>query len=431
MKKTVLLYKIHRWLGLTMSVVMLLLCLTGGILLIGQDMTGDSSQEEGMYISARELWQDLPVAMLSAEVEYPSWNIYSVRVDEQKGILRLQLRNNDSASASSDKKLLLWQHVQQSLLEKQAIKSDNSLWNMVSNVSHDLHLRLGLGSFGHELLKVLCVLFLLIIVTGVMLYPSFMKGISFGARRKYTKRLYWADMHKFLGIVSGTWLVILTASALIILLYTDARASYGKSAWYEAENNFISIRDDVSGLGRLTPLGAVNDMIDEIPDRRVVAMTLPSSKNSFYGFEVTDIPKRQGNFSCAEWYFLTEDGKTVYSKSAPIIVKLGEWALNLHLHNHDGRWLHFMWLVLVCVSVGMVISGVLAYGFRFTKILLVHDRNQVVSGSRDNCVWKWPVIVCGFSIAGLFLPLLPGAGIVAGGIFLGLVMLIYVYFLVV
>ena len=174
MKKTVLLYKIHRWLGLTMSVVMLLLCLTGGILLIGQDMTGDSSQEEGMYISARELWQDLPVAMLSAEVEYPSWNIYSVRVDEQKGILRLQLRNNDSASASSDKKLLLWQHVQQSLLEKQAIKSDNSLWNMVSNVSHDLHLRLGLGSFGHELLKVLCVLFLLIIVTGVMLYPSFM-----------------------------------------------------------------------------------------------------------------------------------------------------------------------------------------------------------------------------------------------------------------
>ena len=250
MKKTVLLYKIHRWLGLTMSVVMLLLCLTGGILLIGQDMTGDSSQEEGMYISARELWQDLPVAMLSAEVEYPSWNIYSVRVDEQKGILRLQLRNNDSASASSDKKLLLWQHVQQSLLEKQAIKSDNSLWNMVSNISHDLHLRLGLGSFGHELLKVLCVLFLLIIVTGVMLYPSFMKGISFGARRKYTKRLYWADMHKFLGIVSGTWLVILTASALIILLYTDARASYGKSAWYEAENNFISIRDEVSGLGR-------------------------------------------------------------------------------------------------------------------------------------------------------------------------------------
>ena len=56
---------------------------------------------------------------------------------------------------------------------------------------------------------------------------------------------------------------------------------------------------------------------------------------------------------------------------------------------------------------------------------------SVNTGSRDNCVWKWPVIVCGFSIAGLFLPLLPGAGIVAGGIFLGLVMLIYVYFLVV
>ena len=413
--KTLFLYKLHKWTGIVSAVTMLVLCATGVILLLGDDMTGSSSQR--IPVDDAALWQDMPAAMDASQKTYPDWQIYSARIDEQCGIIRLRLQKNDTA----DSKLVIWEHAGQYLLERQNSQPD-SIWK----TAHKLHLRLNLGTAGHELLKWLCAIALITMLTGVLIYCPFMKTQSFGEVRHTSRRLYWADMHKFLGMAGMAWLAVLTFTALVILFYSDARTSINRSVWANAASAFAV--DAAKQVPAVTPLEGIRSIRENMPHSRIASLVMPTKQYPFYGFEVSSYPLRQGNFVPAQWYFLSLDGKERYHEEAPLIIAVGGMALNLHLHNHDLFVLRLLWFFFLFVAIGVSVTALGTCCFRSKALNRTTKRAyQPVKCFGKRHIWKIPVLISLFTLAGLVLPLLSVWGMYIGTVALLIAALLVLY----
>lgn len=413
------LYKLHKWTGMVSAVTMLILCVTGIILLFGDDMT-DNSSSQLLSVDDAVLWQDMPAARNAAQKAYPDWQIYSARIDELHGIIKLRLQNNDTAGS----KLVIWEHAGQQLLERQ-----NSQPDSIGKIAHKLHLRLNLGTRGHELLKWLCAIGMITLLTGVLIYRPFMKTQSFGEMRHTSRRLYWADMHKFLGMAGVAWLAVLTFTALVILFYSDARTSINRSAWANAASVFAA--EETKQAPAVTLLEAVHSVREKMPHSRIASLVLPTKQYPFYGFEISDYPLRQGNFVPAQWYFLSLDGRESYQEGNSTIIALGGMALNLHLHNHDLFVLRLLWLFFLLVAIGMSVTALGACWFRrkaWNRITKHPNRPVKRLGRRH--IWKMPMLISLFTLAGLVLPLLSAAGMYMGAVALFLAACLILYSLI-
>lgn len=404
MNKTLFLYKLHKWTGIVSAITMLLLCTTGIILLWGNAMTGNRFQP--LPVDDAVLWQDMPAAMNASKKKYPDWQIYSVRIDEQYGIIKLRLQKNDA----SDSKLVIWEHAGRQLLERQN-NHPHSIWK----IAHNLHLRLNFGTMGHELLKWLCVIALITLLTGVLIYRQFMKTQVFGEVRHTSRRLYWADMHKFFGMAGIVWLTVLTLTALVILLYSDARTGINRSAWTNATSAIAA--EETKQVPAITPLEGIGSIREKMPHSRIASLVMPTKQYPFYGFEVTDYPLRQGNFAPAQWCFLSLDGRNMYQEEAPLIIAMGGMALNLHLHNHDLFVLRLLWLFFLLVAIGMSVTALGACCFRRKALNCTAkqiDRPVKRFGKRH--IWRMPGVISLLTLAGLVLPLLSDMGMYIGAI---------------
>lgn len=416
--KTLFFYKLHKWTGIVSAATMLILCATGIILLFGDDMTGNSSPQ--LPADDVVLWQDMPAAMEASKKKYPDWQVYSIRMDEQHGTIKLRLRNNDTAGS----KLVIWEHAGQQLQERQNRQPDS-----IGKTAHKLHLRLNLGTMGHELLKWLCAIALITLLTGVLIYRPFMKKQAFGEIRHTSRRLCWADTHKFLGMAGMAWLAVLTFTALVILFYSDARTNANRSAWANAAAVFAA--EETKQTAAIAPLEGLHSIREKMPHCRIVSLVMPTEQYPFYGAEVSGYPLRQGNFVPAQWYFLSLDGREWYQEEAPWIIALGGMALNLHLHNHDLPALRLLWLFFLLVAISMSVTALGTYCFRSRALNhTAKQTNRPVKCLGERHIWRMPVLISLLTLAGLVLPLLSAEGMYIGTVALFLAAGLILYSLI-
>ena len=79
-----------------------------------------------------------------------------------------------------------------------------------------LHTDLFAGLPGKLFLGAMGLLFLVAIVTGIVLYPPFMRKLAFGeVRRQRSTRVRWLDLHNLLGIATIAWAVVVGATGMI------------------------------------------------------------------------------------------------------------------------------------------------------------------------------------------------------------------------
>jgi uncharacterized iron-regulated membrane protein len=72
-----------------------------------------------------------------------------------------------------------------------------------------LHVQMFAGTAGELFLGCMGVLLVISIVSGVVLYPSFMRHLSFGDLRNGRQaRIRWLDLHNFTGMITLAWLLI-------------------------------------------------------------------------------------------------------------------------------------------------------------------------------------------------------------------------------
>ena len=84
------------------------------------------------------------------------------------------------------------------------------------HVMLQLHVELFAGLAGKLFLGLMGLLMVIAVVSGVVLYPPFMRKLEFGTvRRDRSTRLKWLDLHNLLGIVTLVWALVVGATGVI------------------------------------------------------------------------------------------------------------------------------------------------------------------------------------------------------------------------
>ena len=272
-----------------------------------------------------------------------------------------------------------------------------------------LHVRLNDGEAGRVLMAVACALSMVSIGTGFLLYPRFMKGISFGARRQFSRRLWWSDWHKALGILAGGWLFVLSLTGVALYLYRQGTDDYQRAAYQEA----AEVIAPAAGASLDLP-AALARLRRERPEDRVLAIFPPDAAHPFFAFEVADASASRSLYAVRQWFFLSADGERALFSPPPSWAAIGALASNLHFRNHGTLALKGLWAFFLLLSLLLTVSGLAIYITRFPKSAGAKALVTPLVSFGTGGVWVLALL----PVAGLFLPLWGAEGLGAAACFL-------------
>ncbi len=226
------LYRLHRWVSFLCAAFFLLLCITGLPLLFKDEISSLNSVEnvpmQPMGYDA--LWDTVSKGQEQLSREYPGKIVKAISADAEKGQLLFRVENPGEMAGHARMKMggeqlafspdsdSLFQH-SQAVVRYPAIKD-------FMHFMHVLHLRLGFGQGGMVFLGIFCALSAFSVLTGLFLYWPMMKKISFGTVRDFSRSVFLADTHKFIGMIAGVWAFLLCVSGTMIVVFSLGYGAY-------------------------------------------------------------------------------------------------------------------------------------------------------------------------------------------------------------
>lgn len=390
-------YQLHRVTGLIVAPFLLLLCLTGFFLLFGEEIYDWNAAPSGGYdvVSEEVLYRHLPEALKKAETEAPGQAVQSIRFMPSIGSIRMRLQEGDSPDA----RRMIELHLKNSVLQESLPRAYCCAWvGDAMQLMLLLHVRLNDGEAGELFLVIICLLTIVSIGTGFLLYPAFTEGMPFGVRRRSSRRRWWSDWHKALGILTGSWLCVLSLSGIGLYLYEAGSDHYNEAAWTAAGAQFtvptgatISADHAVERVRRAVASG-----------QSIQSICLPDAEHPFYAFEVAKVSSETNLYTPHQWVFMASDGTgtlLIPNVSADLL-----WSVlfvNLHFHNHDSLPLKGMWTFFLFLSVLLTVSGVVVYITRFFQGTMSKEEVFPLVRFHHYAVWTLALL----PVIGLFLPL--------------------------
>lgn len=390
-------YQLHRVTGLIVAPFLLLLCLTGFFLLFGEEIYESNAAASSSYDAVCEdvLYRYLPEALEKAETEAPGQTVQSIRFMPSTGSIRMRFQKEDCPDA----RRMIELHLKDGILHESLPRAYCYAWvGDAMRLMLLLHVRLNDGEAGEIFLVFICLLTIVSIGTGFWLYPAFMKGMPFGMRRRSSRRLWWSDWHKALGILTGGWLCVLSLSGIGLYLYEVGSDHYNEAAWTAAEVRFPA------STGATIPVDhAVERVLCTIASgQSIQSVRLPDAEHPFYAFEIAEVPSETNLYTLRQWVFMAGDGTgtlLIPNVSADLL-----WSVlfvNLHFHNHDSLPLKGMWTFFLFLSVLLTVSGVVVYITRFFQGTMSKEAVFPLVRFHHYAVWTLALL----PVIGLFLPL--------------------------
>ena len=293
--------------------------------------------------------------------------------------------------------------------------------------AHLLHTQLGTaGMAGKHFLALMCLLAILSMISGVILYAPMMKGLAFGTIRKNARRVLWSDWHKYVSAIALVWALVLCLSAVFIASYSVGSRNYHRDAHIAAMEAFSSY---VPFGIPITPEDALLRVQNAYPDKNILTMSLPERDHGHYTFHIADPPAKPTNFVLDEMVFLPDD-----RGAEPLLVPPPDWLrmtpifLNLHIHNHDTIPLKIIWAAMLLLTAAMIVTGCVLLWTR--KYNAVYPNAPKAVRRIGASIWRAPVLIAVLSVIGLFAPITGGIGNIVGVLALGLPVVYFFYSLV-
>ena len=385
-------YRLHRITSFITAPFLVILCLTGLFLLFEREILGEDAVFDGAPVEEEQLYQRLSEGIAKAKEIAPGQELRSVRFITSQGQLRFYLQEARDSSGRRIVDLSL----EDGVLKDISPDTSRHTWvRDALSLMARLHVRLNDGEAGRILMGVMCGVAMISIGTGFVLYPKFMKGLSFGTRRAFSWRLWWSDWHKILGILAGGWLFLLSFSGLGLFLHAKGQNRYIDTAWKAAEAHFVP------PSGEALPVEEVLTIIRRrFPEERISSISLPEANHPFYAFDISERPKEIRLYTPRRVVFLAADGADeLIPPQPPAWLALAPLALNLHFRNHDTLWLKGMWGFFLILSLLLTVSGLAVYLTRFSKAAARRTIIPVLNLGRCG-VWLLGLL----PVLGLFLP---------------------------
>ncbi|SHJ84410.1 PepSY-associated TM helix domain-containing protein [Propionispora hippei] len=415
-------YKIHRWIGFICLLFFLLLCLTGLPLLFKTEIHDfNLLDKENMHPASdyRQIWREVDAGERLVKEGYSGKSIRSISVQPDEGRILFRVQDKDSnkpvaARLSMGGEQLAYYPSDHTLQPWHQEKIKYPWLAEFMHEMHRLHMYLGMGKGGMVFLGFMCFLSLVSVVSGCVLYGPFMKRSPFALIGNRSWRERWFSWHKFLGIVTAVWAIILCFSGVVIVVFSLSYGLYIQDSKTAAQDYWQS----APAAGKHLSLAEAKSFVMEtFPDDVILSLDLPDRRQSppAYVFYITPATENPLDFLGQLVFIPDKKGMEpqYFTKPLPDYLFFAGYMLKLHIHNHELLILKILWALLDIALIFVILSGLLGWLRKGEKI----ERSSVATPSLNRptaATWKWPGILAGLSLLGLFLPLYGTVGEFAG-----------------
>lgn len=361
-----LLWKIHHWSGLYAGIVIGILCFTGAIAVFIPEIDGWIQKRYYSVSSTPLAASALPKidkAFAEAKRQYPKMSGLMIDMPDQSGGVA-----TFSFSVKGKEKADVQHHFLFVDVVKDKIVGSRNRQNSLANYLRQIHVRLYEGFWGRQLVGLAGVAFVIVTVTGFLIYGKFMKKQAYPKIRRKGMRILMGDWHKILGIsalafnfviaCSGAWLGlqpklmkwfnIKAPNDQVFPKITDPKSDAKTIVhWNEV---FQAVRQEFPGL-RPGYIQASEDGTATIEVHGSIAgqvyekniNTLVLSKSSYRPVFKCDI----STMSFSDKFYSIQEA--------------------LHFGDYGGLWLKIIYTILGLTSAFLSISGFVVYFYRTDK----------------------------------------------------------------
>lgn len=404
-------YMIHRWTSLVCAGFALLLCLTGLPLIFKAEIEASNASNQPLENVVDTPFVSLDRLTKASLTLYPGQNMAYISLDEEDQLAYVGITSVDT---KEDHWIKFDAHTAQVLEQSKLPENNLTFIDLMSG----LHRNMLMGERGHWFLGFMCLVFMVALVSGVVIYSPFMKTLPFGTLRLDIPRRAWLDWHKLIGMVTLVWAATLSLTGMLFVVYEPL-----ENLWKNA--TFPAILASYQGQPLPTQLSSLQLAVDTVetalPGQRVSSITYPN--------EITSSPYHyliwtKGTTPLTA-YLQTPTlidaatGELTATFPLPWYMKVLSFAGPLHYGNHKGLPLKFLWALLDLLTIGMLISGIYAWVLKGRKPPILKDvptgaqrRSTTQRPIRQSAyqIWGIPIVLSVLTLFAMIAPLL-GPGI--------------------
>ena len=209
-----LLWRIHHWAGLYTGIIIGILCFTGAVAVFIPEIDLMIQRNYYSVSAAPSVAGALPRinnAIAETKKQYPKMRGLLIDMPEKPGqVATFNFQVKGKQKSDNKTYSLFVDPVQDKVL------GSRDRQNSLANYLRQMHVRLYEGFWGRQLVGLGGIAFIVVTVTGFLIYGNFMKKQEYPKIRKKNTRILMADWHKILGITalafnfviacSGAWL---------------------------------------------------------------------------------------------------------------------------------------------------------------------------------------------------------------------------------
>lgn len=208
-----LLWKIHHWAGLYTGIIIGILCFTGALAVFIPEI---DLMIQKQYYSVSSTFSSsatpkIDSALAQVKRQHPKMSGLLIDLPDKNGqvaALSFQIKGKNKAANKT------YSYFVDPAQDK--ILGSRDKQRSLANYLRQMHVRLYEGFWGRQLVGLAGLAFIVVTVTGFLIYGNFMKKQPYPKIRKKNTRIFVADWHKILGIsalafnfviaCSGAWL---------------------------------------------------------------------------------------------------------------------------------------------------------------------------------------------------------------------------------
>lgn len=401
-------YKIHKWTSLICAIFLFIMCFSALPLIFGREIAAfNQVSNPANSVVATAAAADLSVSRLAetAVARYPGYDLRAIYLDHVNQTIGFSLQGAGKGYQYTRLDLNTGQFVERA---NQQVKYE--FIQQFINFMYRMHVDMYLGSFGRQLLGFMCGLSVVALISGLWLYAPFMKTVSFGSLRATSRRGYWVDWHKLLGIVTLSWTVLLSISGFIFVFAGPAH-----NAWNEhSRREFLQAYEGKpSPAQRISLDSALAVAKTALPDRRITGLELPQAGGKMpWHYTVRTQGDGFGAYLNQSVWVDAATGEITAIPEQPWYLQAFSMASPVHFSNHDTLPLKMLWFVTDFLTCIMIITGIYAWVVKFSPNTskAAANRQPVIRPIRPVRqslwqIWRLPAAIILLTLFGLIAPL--------------------------
>jgi len=344
---------VHKWSSLVCTVFMLLLCITGLPLIFHHEighLLGTEVEAPKMPASTPRV--SLDSVLETARSKHPDRVVQFVSQPEDDDGLWLVTLTPTPEPTEDFKTVAI--DARTGVVLAQPKFDEGFMYVMFK-----LHIDLFAGLAGKLFLGFMCLLLLVAIVSGVVLYAPFMRKLDFGTvRREKRPRLKWLDLHNLLGIVTLVWLFVVGSTGMINT-WADLIIKYWQ---YDQLSTLLAPYKNeptVPVAQRASVQRSMDVALQQAPDMKLSFIAFPGTSFSS-PHHVTFFMRGNEPFTSKLLQPVLVDAKTAQVTASPKM----PWYLTgllvsqpLHFGDYAGMPMQIIWALLDIATIIVLGSG--------------------------------------------------------------------------